>query len=263
MADTRLFFKVDVGYFMNPKVNAIRIASRTANGNAILAHLASVAYSAQHRTDGLIPPDLILGMVAATPEDEELLEQGGLWHTEGHDCPDCPDVPPGQAYVHDFLEHNESRDQMNRRSSAGKAGAAARWGAKPSGIRNAAGSANRIAMGNANRNAEKRREEKITTPPPEGALFESFYSEYPRKIGKKKAETAFNAAVKTGVDPQAIIDAAKLYAASVKDSEKKFIAHPTTWLHAGRWDDEIELPPTGTEGGPTIWDSIQPRQNKH
>lgn len=92
--------------------------------------------------------------------------------------------------------------------------------------------------------------------------FEEFYSEYPRKVGRKKAETAFNAAVKSGVDPQKIIDAANLYAQSVQDSEKKFIAHPTTWLHAGRWDDEVELPPTGTEGTPSIWDQIQPRQSE-
>lgn len=96
----------------------------------------------------------------------------------------------------------------------------------------------------------------------EDPRFAEFYSEYPRREARKKAAAAFSKALASGADPQKIIDMAKVYAQSVKDHERKHIALPASWLNGERWDDEIELPPTGTEGVPTIWDQIQPRQNE-
>ena len=54
----------------------------------------------------------------------------------------------------------------------------------------------------------------------------------------------FDKAVKDGVTPQALIDGAKAYAASVAGKEQKYIAHPTTWLNQGRWEDETTATPT-------------------
>lgn len=96
----------------------------------------------------------------------------------------------------------------------------------------------------------------------ENPSFAEFYSEYPRREARKNASTAFSKAIAGGADPQTIIAKAKIYAQAVKDHERKHIALPATWLNGERWDDEIELPPTGSEGGPSIWDRIQPRQNE-
>ena len=52
----------------------------------------------------------------------------------------------------------------------------------------------------------------------------------------------FAKAVKDGVDPNTIIAGAKTYAASVVGKEQKYVAHPTTWLNQGRWEDETEAP---------------------
>lgn len=74
--------------------------------------------------------------------------------------------------------------------------------------------------------------------------FDAFWDAYPRRVGKKAAEKAYAKAI-TGLngteDPHGkILRAVQTYAAEVTDP--KFIAHPTTWLNGGRWDDEPDDP---------------------
>tara|TARA_R110000803_G_scaffold50951_1_gene105579 strand:+ start:992 stop:1483 length:492 start_codon:yes stop_codon:yes gene_type:complete len=70
-------------------------------------------------------------------------------------------------------------------------------------------------------------------------LFEDFWKAYPRKVAKGKARKAWDKATKN-VAPQTIIEAGEQYAKSVAGSEAKYIAHPTTWLNAERWEDDPE-----------------------
>lgn len=63
--------------------------------------------------------------------------------------------------------------------------------------------------------------------------FKDFWTNYPRKENKKKAETAFNRLNKTNQD-LAIVDCKTRYAGK----EKQFIPIPTTYLHGERWNDE-------------------------
>ncbi|WP_304455928.1 hypothetical protein [Nocardiopsis sp. YSL2] len=80
------------------------------------------------------------------------------------------------------------------------------------------------------------------------ARFAEFYDAYPRKVGRKAAEQKFRTAVKT-VDPQVIIDAAHRFAAAQARADPKFIPHPATWLHQGRWDDEDEPAQSAARNG--------------
>ena len=70
-------------------------------------------------------------------------------------------------------------------------------------------------------------------------FFEQFWETYPKKVGKKTAQKAWQSAIKTE-DPQAILAGALSYA---KDPTRKeaYTAHPTTWLNAGRWMDEYKV----------------------
>ena len=73
--------------------------------------------------------------------------------------------------------------------------------------------------------------------PPEG--FDEFWAAYPRRIGRKAAEKAYRSALKDGAEPAQILTAARRYADLARHSEsERFIAHPTTWLNQGRYDDE-------------------------
>jgi hypothetical protein len=77
--------------------------------------------------------------------------------------------------------------------------------------------------------------------------FDAFYFAYPRKVGKQAAAKAWAKAIKT-TPAQRIIDAARKFAADPNLPEKQYIPHPTSWLNAGRWDDE-QLPARDGGGG--------------
>lgn len=68
--------------------------------------------------------------------------------------------------------------------------------------------------------------------------FAAFWQAYPRKKGKQQALRAWEKAIKTGADPTVIVAGAERYALERTGEDPQYTAHPATWLHAGRWDDE-------------------------
>jgi len=85
---------------------------------------------------------------------------------------------------------------------------------------------------------------------PSSDAFDRFYAVYPRHTGRKAAQSKFDAAVRSGVDPERMIEAAGRFAAAHRraGTEPQFIPHPATWLHQGRYDDD-DLP-TSRAGPP-------------
>jgi len=74
------------------------------------------------------------------------------------------------------------------------------------------------------------------------SYFEKFWDKVPRKIAKKKCQKIYNNLVKSKeVTEDELITAMERYAESVKHTETAFIAHATTWLNQGRWEDKIEV----------------------
>lgn len=63
--------------------------------------------------------------------------------------------------------------------------------------------------------------------------FDEFWSLYPRKDSKKKAQSAWRSLTKEKKQ-KAIADIKTRY----KNTEKRFIPLPTTYLHGERWNDE-------------------------
>jgi hypothetical protein len=96
----------------------------------------------------------------------------------------------------------------------------------------------------------KTRQDKTTTTqgqhkdtaPDGGALFEAFWSAYPRRVGKAAAEKAWPKACKK-LEGDRLVKAAGYWAGLWANAriEKQFIPYPATWLNGQRWDDE---PPT-------------------
>lgn len=72
--------------------------------------------------------------------------------------------------------------------------------------------------------------------------FLDFYAAYPRHVGKEAARRAFERAVKAGTPAADIIEGARRYAAATAaaGTETRYVAHPATWLNAGRWSDDME-----------------------
>jgi len=75
--------------------------------------------------------------------------------------------------------------------------------------------------------------------------FAEFWAVYPRRVGRAAARKAWDKALKNGADPEQIIWAAREYASLPRDPKDglRFVAHPTTWLNQGRWEDEVEPAP--------------------
>ena len=75
------------------------------------------------------------------------------------------------------------------------------------------------------------------------AGFEQFWKLYPRKIGKRAAWLVWQRDTKprTSLTEAKIINALELQIAGGHfPIDVKFVPHPRTWLHQGRWEDEIE-----------------------
>jgi biotin operon repressor len=66
--------------------------------------------------------------------------------------------------------------------------------------------------------------------------FESFWSNYPKKVDKGAAVRAFKKALKTSPAVE-IIEGAKRYAEDPNLPDKQFIKHPATWLNAEAWNN--------------------------
>lgn len=109
---------------------------------------------------------------------------------------------------------------------------------------------------------ESREETDSRSKPTEPASrFDEFWQCFPRRDGpnpRKPAEQKFNALVKTGVDPQIMIDAARKLAA---DEQKRgnigtrFIAQAATWLNQTRWIDHAAIAFEETAQTEIDWDA--------
>lgn len=72
--------------------------------------------------------------------------------------------------------------------------------------------------------------------------FAEFYRQYPRRVSKRDAEKAYAKALKRGASPADILAGAMRYAAAREGQDRRYTAHPSTWLNGNRWEDEPEQP---------------------
>lgn len=81
--------------------------------------------------------------------------------------------------------------------------------------------------------------------------FGDFWSEYPNKVGKPKAEQSYRKAIAGGTEHGDIMQGLQRWKGSrqwTKDGGE-FIPHPTTWLNQKRWADDPR--PNHNTSGPT------------
>ena len=167
----------------------IRYYAKTAEDNDFYDHpkfteagplgtalwLAGMAYCNRNFTDGYIPASKARSLLdfdglmlqTATfvgggaieddlgPWASAVLIVVGLWHEDGHDCPVCPQPGPRRYYVHDYLEYQPSKAQVEEtraiRAAAGRKGGQAR------GKQSAKQDAEQPAKQNAKQNSKQNR----------------------------------------------------------------------------------------------------------
>ncbi|MGJ4954608.1 YdaU family protein [Bradyrhizobium sp. HKCCYLRH2015] len=94
-------------------------------------------------------------------------------------------------------------------------------------------------------------------PAREPSRFDEFWTAYPRRDGpnpRKPAAVKFDALVKSGGDPQVMIDAARKLAADEAargNIGTRFVPQAVTWLNQQRWDDHAAVAAArASEAGP-------------
>ena len=92
--------------------------------------------------------------------------------------------------------------------------------------------------------------------------FDEFWDAYPKRQGrdpKAPSETKFDAAVASGVDPDAIIQAARSYREQLQASGKlgtQYVARAVTWLTDHSWKDYQPRPaPAAEQSEPLVEDA--------
>jgi hypothetical protein len=80
--------------------------------------------------------------------------------------------------------------------------------------------------------------EEVVAPAKLGVdSFQVFWKVYPRRVGKRNAQTAFKNALKRD-DAECIIAGATAYRDD-PNRDADFTSHPATWLNGDRWLDEF------------------------
>jgi len=72
--------------------------------------------------------------------------------------------------------------------------------------------------------------------------WNKFWAVYPRKKDKQAALKAWKKALKTGCDPQQIIDGAIRYAEERSTEDPQYTKYPASWLNAGSWENQADQP---------------------
>ncbi len=87
----------------------------------------------------------------------------------------------------------------------------------------------------------KTKHDRSTSKSPYTDDFEAWWKVYPRRVGKRKAFTAWKAALKNvggnGEAPTTLLKITRQFAASAAGNAGDFVPHPTTWLNQGRYED--------------------------
>lgn len=89
-------------------------------------------------------------------------------------------------------------------------------------------------------------EKRENTPPqsPQGAAFDAFWAEYPKKVGKVAAKKAFGRAIRAA-SLESLLSAVRRQKCGSQWTRDggQYIPNPATWLNQGRWEDELPEEP--------------------
>ncbi|GAA1455431.1 hypothetical protein [Nocardiopsis tropica] len=105
------WFKVDDRAHSHPKVMA---AGTPAYG--LWSRCGS--YCSEHLTDGIVPKPVARSY--GTPAMAKRLVAERLWHVAGHDCPRCAQPPAGDYVMHDYLDYNPGREEVEEEREAAR-----------------------------------------------------------------------------------------------------------------------------------------------
>ncbi len=144
-----------------------------------------------------------------------------------------------------WIHHRADREiaKTGEKSAKAAASAKARW--------NKGSNANALptqSESNATHNTEhitQDTQHKEKAKPPYQALFDVFWSKYPKKVGKDAALKAFQ---KRKPDQHLLVQMLNAIGEQSRSEAwtkegGQFVPNPATWLNQGRWQDEVQTAP--------------------
>lgn len=252
------WFKVDDSFYRHRKVRKlgrerVRVAIKVA---AAGLWTLSGDHAADNLTDGFVPWEVIEQWDPRRVLAHKLITVG-LWDVASRE---------GEQGIqfHDWDDYQPSRDQVVQRRKV-DAERKARWResrkeSRQESRRDSERPSQRPSRQESQGESRKEsvlpdptRPEKKESPggdsrprkrdrDPDPDRFDEFWSAYPRRVQKRRAEQAWNAALGRGADPSALVDAAARFATAVADRDLRYVPHPASWLNSGAYDDEPEPP---------------------
>lgn len=97
------WFALDDGFDTHPKV-------RKAGNAAVGLFVRLGVHATRHLTEGHLDGDIVRAY--GTAATIRKLVAVGMLHEHGHACPRCPLLPEGGYFIHDYLDYNKSRAQI-------------------------------------------------------------------------------------------------------------------------------------------------------
>ena len=98
---------------------------------------------------------------------------------------------------------------------------------------------------------------------PSTPTFAVFWSVWPHKIGRKAAERAWRTATKDTPPAEILAGLERLRHELVEQNARGFCPHPTTWLNAGRWDDDLSnARRPSTPGRPSVLAMVRDAEHR-
>ncbi|MGW3492012.1 hypothetical protein [Streptomyces sp. NPDC001054] len=105
------WFALDDGFDTHPKV-------RKAGNAAVGLFVRLGVHATKHLTEGHLDGDIVRAYGTA-PTIRKLIAVGML-HEPGHGCPRCPQPADGDYLIHDYLDYNKSRAQIESAREAAR-----------------------------------------------------------------------------------------------------------------------------------------------
>ncbi|MFH8336917.1 hypothetical protein [Streptomyces sp. AM6-12] len=106
-----VWFALDDGFDTHPKV-------RKAGNAAVGLFVRLGVHATKHLTEGHLDGDIVTAYGTAATIRKLLTV--GMLHEPGHGCPRCPQPADGGFYIHDYLDYNKSRAQIEAAREAAR-----------------------------------------------------------------------------------------------------------------------------------------------
>lgn len=243
--DDRLYARFDIGMDEHPKIMLLSDA-------AFRALMEATFYARRQMTDGFLDE-----RVAVRKWGREVIDELASNHEER---PTLERVDGGWK-IRDYEEHQVTREDIERKREAGRAGGLAK--AKHNASKPVARASNpqteSVGTGLANgyeslakKETEKELEkekEKIkpsSAPAARASMFDAAYESWPKKVDRKDAAEKWPRAVKAFGGTEAdLVVVVKAHADAYRaHSSKQFTPALVVWLNKERWNNEL---PTASE----------------